>query len=105
MIINIPLQIDELKMEEVLQRDYQGKILDRIESYIKNSLKSYSQRYYCNSEDNKVKDGMDELIMKRIDCFLEAHRDEVINSAGVALAEKLVRTKKGKALLDEVSKQ
>lgn len=104
MIVNIPLQIDELKMEEVLERDYQGKILDRIDSYVKDSLKSYSQRYYSGYE-NQVRDGMSELIMMRIDCFLETHRDEVINSAGVALAEKLVRTKKGKALLDEVGKE
>lgn len=100
MIINIPLQIDEKKMEEVLERDYSGKILDRIDDYIKTTLKNRAERYY----GDQVSDGMRVVIETRVDNFLEKHADEVIDKAAKAIAEKLARSKRGKELLEEVCK-
>lgn len=97
MIINIPLQIDELKMEEVLQRDYEGKILEEITKHIKTSLTKQAQTCY----GDKVSDGMRVLIEMRIDRFLQDHADEVIEKASNKVAEKLVRSKRGKAILGE----
>ena len=96
MIINIPLQIDEAKMEEVVKKDYEGKVIGEIVKYIKTALSKHSTSYYGDRELN----GMTELIKDEIDKFLEGHHDEVINAAGNALAEKLARTKRGKAILD-----
>ena len=45
---------------------------------------------------------MTELIKERIDIYLEKHNDEIIRAAGNALAEKLARSKRGKAILDGV---
>ena len=99
MIINIPLQIDEKKMEEVIQKDYQGKVVEEIVKYIKTALTKHSTSYYGDRELN----GMTELIKGEIDQFLDNHKDDIINAAGNVLAEKLARTKRGKALLDDVS--
>lgn len=99
MIINIPLQIDEEKMEEVIQKDYQGKVVEEIVKYIKTALTKHSTSYYGDRELN----GMTELIKGEIDKFLDNHKDDIINAAGNVLAEKLARTKRGKALLDDVS--
>ena len=98
MIINIPLQIDEEKMEEVVKKDYEGKVIGEIIKYIKTALSKQSTSYYGDRETN----GMTELIKGEIDKFLEEHHDEVINAAGNALAEKLARTKRGKAILDSI---
>ena len=96
MIINIPLQIDEEKMEEVVKNDYESKVMNEIVKYIKTSLEHEASSYY----GDRVKNGMTELIKGRIDIYLEKHNDEVINAAGNALAEKLARSKRGKAILD-----
>lgn len=98
MIINIPLVVDEKKMEEVLERDYSGKIIDRIEEYIKTTLKNNAERYY----GDRVDDGMRVLIEQRIDKYLEANREEVLASAASLLAEKLARSKRGKQILEEL---
>ena len=99
MIINIPLQVDEERMEEVIARDYQSKVIDKIVDYIKEALVSQSNSYYGNKERN----GMVELIKRKIDDYLNEHSDEIVKEAGLALAEKLARTKKGKAILDSVA--
>ena len=96
MIINIPLQIDEEKMEEVVKKDYENKVMNEIVKYIKTALTKHSTSYYGDREMN----GMTELIKEKIDIYLEKHNDEIISAAGNALAEKLARTKRGKAILD-----
>ena len=96
MIINIPLQIDEEKMEEVVKKDYESKVMGEIVKYIKTALTKHSTSYYGDREMN----GMTELIKEKIDIYLEKHNDEIIKAAGNALAEKLARTKRGKAILD-----
>lgn len=98
MIINIPLQIDEEKMEEVVKKDYESKVINEIVKYIEKSLEHEASSYYG---DRKVS-GMTELIKGRIDIYLEKHNDEVIKAAGNALAEKLARSKRGKAILDGI---
>ena len=96
MIINIPLQIDEEKMEEVVKKDYESKVIDEIVKYIKKALVSEAGYGYGDKEVI----GMTELIKERIDIYLEKHNDEIIRATGNALAEKLARTKRGKAILD-----
>ena len=96
MIINIPLQIDEEKMEEVVKKDYESKVMGEIVKYIKKALVSEGGYGYGDKEVI----GMTELIKGRIDIYLEKHNDEIISAAGNALAEKLARTKRGKAILD-----
>lgn len=100
MIINIPLQVNEQRMEEVLQRDYEGKVLNMINEYIQKTLANNAEKYY----GDKVSDGMRVLVEAQIDKFLKAHRDEIIENAAVVMAEKLARSKRGKELLEEVCK-
>ena len=77
MIINIPLQVDEERMEEVIARDYQSKVIDKIVDYIKEALVSQSTSYYGNKERN----GMVELIKNKIDDYLNEHSDEIVKEA------------------------
>lgn len=98
MVINIPLQIDEAKMEEAIQKDYEGKVLDEIVQYIKATLTRASSNPYGDRTTN----GMRVLIEDRIDTFLKAHNDEIIEHASKLLAEKLARSKKGKEILNGV---
>ena len=85
MIINIPLQVDEERMEEVIARDYQSKVIDKIVDYIKEALVSQSTTYYGNKERN----GMAELIKLKIDDYLKEHSYEIVKESVLSLAEKL----------------
>lgn len=95
MIINIPLQIDEQRMEEVLARDYENKITKEILSCLNKVLSSRSGRYTTNP----TVDGMQEFVKETINDFFETHKDEVIEAAAEAFAIKLARSKRGKELL------
>lgn len=101
MIVNIPLQIDEAKMEEVVERDYMGKVMSSITDYIKTCLSNHSKSYYGS---DKVNDGMTEMINRRIDAQLYEYREEIIDAAAKYLADKLARSKRGKEILEEVTK-
>ena len=98
MIINIPLVVDEKKMEEVLERDYSEKVIDRIEEYIKTTLKNNAERYY----GDRVDDGMRVLIEERIDKYLQANKEAILERAAVLLADKLARSKRGKQIMEEL---
>lgn len=97
MIINIPLQIDEQKMEEVVARDYEGKIFEEITKCIKSTLAKKAQNYY----GDKVVDGMQFLIEARIEKYLADYKDEIIEHASKLLAEKLAKSKRGKEILEK----
>jgi CRISPR/Cas system type I-B associated protein Csh2 (Cas7 group RAMP superfamily) len=43
------------------------------------------------------------LIKDKIDDYLKEHNDEIVKEAGTRLAEKLVRTKRGKELLEKAA--
>ena len=104
MIINIPIQVDEKPLEEVVKRDYEGKILNelvkRIETVLIDEAK-YSP-YSYNSKD-KARDGLKEMISEHIDIFLEDNKDEIIDVAASKLAERLARTKKAREVLEELA--
>lgn len=103
MIINIPIQIDEAKMEELVQKDYEGRVLNEITKYIKTTLVKNSQYYpYHKSTEDRADDGMKVLIEDRIDAFLKEHSEEVIEHASKLLADKLAKSKKGKAILEKM---
>lgn len=99
MIINIPIQIDEAKMEEVVQRDYEQRVIKLIAEHITTALTKQSTSYYAY---DKASDGMTNLIYERIDLFIGAHKDEIIEIAGSHLADKLARTKAAKELIENL---
>lgn len=104
MVINIPIQVDEKQLEEVVKRDYEGRIFNelvrRIETVLIHEAK-YSP-YSYNSKD-KARDGLKEMINEHIDIFLKDNKDEIINAASTKLAERLSRTKKAREVSEELA--
>lgn len=104
MVINIPIQVDEKQLEEVVKRDYEGRIFNelvkRIETVLIHEAK-YSP-YSYNSED-KARNGLKEMIGEHIDIFLKDNKDEIIDAASTKLADKLSRTKKAREILEELA--
>lgn len=95
MIVNIPLQIDEQRMEDVIARDYEGKVTEEIIKMVKTTLANRAEKSY----GNRVDDGLRVLVEEQINQFLQEHKDDVIDNAAKLIADKLARSKRGKELL------
>lgn len=98
MIINIPLQVDEKRMEELVERDYQGKVLEAILDQVKKTLAKNAENIY----GDRVSDGMRVLVEKQIRDYLKEHGDEIVTAAANNLAERLARSKKGREILEDL---
>lgn len=98
MVINIPLQINEEKMEEVIQRDYSGKVLNNITEYVKTALSRRATNYYGDRAEN----GMLCIVEEQVGAFLEKHKDTIIERAAEEMAKKLAKTKRGKEILENL---
>lgn len=99
MIINIPIQVDEVKMEEVIKRDYEQKVFGVIAEHISTALASNSSYY---GTYNREKSGMTNLINARIDKIIDENKAEILEIAGRHLADKLARTKAAKELIENL---
>lgn len=101
MIINIPLQINEESMEEVIRRDYEEKVLNKITEYIKTTLVRKSGSAY----GDKVIDGINVIIESKVDDLLKENKEAIIKVAADRLAERLAKTKKAKEILNNLEDQ
>ena len=101
MIVNIPLQIDEKTLEQMVERDYKGKVLEEVIKIVKTTLAQHAKKYY----GDRVDDGMRVMIEMQIDKYLQEYRDEIIDKAAEILAAKLARSKKGQEILERLGEQ
>ena len=104
MIINIPLQIDDAAFEGKLKEDYESQVLERIEQRLDRALMEHDNSWNRKS----AKEGLDKLVMytveNRVADFLHENRDAIIEAAAKDLGNRLARSKRGKEILEEVSK-
>ena len=111
MVINIPLQIDDAALEGKLTEEYKNYVLDAVESRVDRALKAYDSGTYYGyvygnnsfSSASAVK-GLgcliEQAVDKHMDEFIDANRDLIIEHASEKLANRLARSKKGKAILE-----
>ena len=98
MIINIPLQIDEVTFEKKVREDYAKNVQELLLNKVDEVLKEQDNCYYTQSRS--WKNGMEHMITQEIDIFINDHKDEIVEMAAHKLAERLARTKKAKAILE-----
>ena len=103
MIINVPLQIDEAAFEQKVNDDYANKVEQLLLAKVEQVLKEADDRYYRNDRDPKV--GLSVIINRRVDGFMQDHKDEIVEMAAIELAKKLARTKRGKEILEEAANE
>lgn len=99
MVINIPLQINEQEMTNVIKKDYEEKVINEIVKYITTTVEKQGFGYGYGA---KFDNGMMNLIQYQIGKFLDEHKDEIIQKAGNILAEKLRRTKRVKEMMEGI---
>lgn len=94
MIINIPLSIPDEMLENTIAKDYEAKITERLTKEVRDAIcKHDAYRDKCR--------GLDNWVGNKIEDIIKEYKDEIIEAAANKLAERLARSKKGKALLGE----
>ena len=98
MVINIPVQVDEEKLEDQIAKDYQQKVHKEVVDRV---LKVISQHSPYSSYE-KVESGLKVMVYNEIDDVLDRYKDEIIDAASTKLAERLSKTKKAREILEEL---
>ena len=94
MIINIPLNIPDEMLENTIAKDYEAKITERLTAEVRKAI--------CDHDGYRdQRRGLETWVGSKIDDILKEYKDEIIEAAAERLAERLARSKKGKALLGE----
>ena len=100
MIINIPLTIPEELLENTIAKDYESKITENLTAEVRKIITNYDDSYYYRNGKDFGR-GLEHWISIKIEKYLSDWKDEIIEAAADKLAERLVRTKKAKELLDK----
>lgn len=99
MIINIPVQVDEQSFERAIQRDYDDKLFKEILDAAKKAIASKSNKYY----GDKFEDGLIQIASEQVGLIVKENTDKIVQAATKELVERIARSKKGKAILEELS--
>ena len=94
MVLEIPVVIDETNLEEKIAEDAIKKASDKLYNDVLDTIKS-RHSYYKKTDMTYF---IEEIVS---DKFSTEYKDEIISEASRILAEKLARSKKGKAILEE----
>lgn len=96
-IVQLAISIDDGKIIAGVEEAARKQIINNLQDKL--MLAVFNPKYY-GREEIDVSDPK-EWVRSRFELFLESHKDEIIGAAAKQLADKLVRSKAGKALLDQ----
>ena len=96
-IVQFAIGIDDDRITQRIEETAEKQIVETLTQEIRNKI---FQSNYFNGKAT-AKDSLSAFTTGLIEEFLETHKDEILNKASVHLAEKLSRTKAGKALLGQ----
>lgn len=97
-IVQFSFSVDDDAIEKKLEDQAVGKLLERFDAAV---VKAAHRRMYSSLSSQSFEDTVRDLLEKRIDKYIDEHGQAIVDVAGKMLAEKLARSKKGKALLEE----
>ena len=94
-IVQFAIGIDDEGIKERITENAEKQIIKDIEQQVRNKL--FEPSFYGRNADERSP--LNDYSKRLIESFLEKHKDEILEKAAVHLAEKLARSKAGKALL------
>ena len=99
-IIQFAVGIDDNAIKNRVEAVAEKQIIEHIEQQVRDKMFS-SRGYGSHADENSPLSGFSEQLINK---FLEKHKDEIIDKTALYLADKLLRTKKAKALLNTEEK-
>ena len=95
-IFNIAIEVEDERIVQSIEKSVEEKVCKEISKKIEDCI--YEKSYYGRINNAKP---LENMIASRIDAILADNKDLVIEKAADKLAEKLARSKDGKAILDQ----
>ena len=102
MILNIPLQIDEANIEQMVKKEYDNKVIEAVVNRLEEGL-AKNQVGWSRAE--RASNGLVYLMEREADGFLEKYHDKIIDVAADRLVERLWRTKAVKEMVNGVKEK
>ena len=96
-IVQFAISIDDQTITERIEKNAEKEIIKHIEQQVRNGL---FESYYSRDADEKR--GLNEYSKRLVENFLEKYKEEILEKTAIHLADKLVKTKAGKALLESL---
>lgn len=93
-IIQFGIGIDDDRIRKSIEENAEKIILKNIEDSVRSSL--FKKDYYGRGYSKIPTDYLDE----KVDDFLKAHKDEILDMAATKLADRLAKSKRGKEILE-----
>jgi hypothetical protein len=93
-IVQFAISIDDQTIAKRIEENAEKAITTNLQDMVTKCM--FGQSYYGRLDTTTLSTYSKGILDK----WLEEHKDEIIKTAGMYLAEKLVRTKAGKALLE-----
>lgn len=97
-IVQIAINFDDHRITEIVEQTAAKEIIAGIEQKVCDRM--YNGSYYGGK--CSAKNGFNNWMDGKVEEFMEAHKQEIIEMAGHFLADRLARTKAVKEMLGEV---
>lgn len=97
-IFNVAIEIEDDRIVQAIEKNVEEKAIKMITEKIENRI---CERSYYGGRPTSYRP-LDDMIALRIDAILADNKDFILEKAADKLAEKLARSKGGKAILDQL---
>lgn len=99
-IFNIAIEVEDERIIQSIEKSVEEKVCKEISKRIEDCICEKS--YYGRVNNYKP---LEAMITSRIDAILADNKDLILEKAAEKLAEKLARSKDGKAILDQFKEE
>lgn len=98
-IVQFAIGIDDDRITQAVENNAEKEIIKQIKQSVVNRL--FSNTYYCQNA-NPQSDNLSAFSKKIVTELFAENRDAIINRAAEILADKLAKSKAGKAILEDM---
>ena len=92
------VNIDDKSIAQQIEKNAYNDAVNQVKEDINAKLNMLRNRWGYSGDGDVIID----IVKHEMDTFLEEHKEEIIESASKKLADKLARSKQGKALIDNL---
>ena len=96
-IINFAIEVEDDRIVQAIEKNVEEKVIKTISERVEDCICNRS--YYGRVTDYKP---LENMIVTRIDAIIADNKDFVLEKAAEKLAEKLARSKDGKAIFEKL---
>ena len=98
-IFNIAIEVEDERIKDTIESAARESLINKLVKDCEVAVFTHRQTWQSREATDTNRDGITSYMVDIVDDFLERNKDEILDKAANRLSEKLLRTKKGQALL------